>query len=272
MLALFPYSNVYEQRTMLKNSDEIKPQLTPALQKLMNDVLLQGEYSRPLMFGDELEFQRIKGITFPKDCNACFNPFEKQFIIFIKQLDPITSKEEQDIAHELGHLWLFLFGLPPEMKTSDKNRQEAYDTFYGPLREIMEHAVYYPLLKTEYEIDLYEIGNERLFGFIKDQLPNLKSNSVEEKLLLILNYIKYVVESNSPYWQVILYTAYSKKASDVKVVADKLVTLTKELAGRLKDINNFISQYRKALEILMYHYHYGISKELWPKFIDEKQV
>ena len=250
---------------MLKTVDEVKSQITPSLQKLLNDVLLESDDCRPLLFGDELEFIKIKGRPFPEGTNACFNPFEEQFIIFIKHLYKIGSKEEHAIAHELGHLWLLLLGLPSERITTDKDRQGYWDTFFGPLREIMEHEVYYPLLKTEYKIDLYKIGNERLFDFIKSQLPILKNESAQEKLLLILNYIKYAVESDSTYLKDRLHKAYSKKALDVKNIADTLLPIVQELSSA-KDTRFFISQYRKVLKIL--DTHFGVSEEQWPKFCD----
>jgi len=254
---------------MLKTVDQVRLQITPSLQKLLNDVLLESDDLRPLMFGDEIEFTTIKGKPFPTEANACFNPFGEQFIIFIKHLYKIGSKEEYAIAHELGHLWLLFLGLPPERITTDKDRQGNWDTFFGPLREIMEHAVYYPLLKTEYKIDLYKIGNERLYDFIKSQLPTFKNESAQEKLLLILNYIKYVVESDSPYWQDRLHKAYSKKALDVKNIADTLLPIVQELSSA-KDTRFFISQYRKVLKIL--DIDFGCPEEQWPKFCDPNYV
>lgn len=249
---------------MLKTVDEIRSQITPSLQKLLNDVLLESDGSCLLRFGDKLEFQKIKGRPFPEGTNACFNPFREQFIIFVNQIDEITSKEEHAIAHELGHLWLLLLGLPPEKITTDKDRQDNWDTFFGPLREFMEHAVYYPLLRTEYKIDLYETGNERLVDFIKRQLPTLKNESAQEKLLLMLNYIKYAVESDNHYWQDRLHKAYSKKTLDVKNIADSLLPIVQELAST-KDTRFFISQYRKVLETL--NTHFDIPQQ-WPKFCD----
>lgn len=250
---------------MLKTVDEIRLQITPSLQNLLRDVLLESDDKRPLMFGDEQEFMAMKGKSFPIEANACFNPFQDRFFIFLKAIDKIGSKEECAIAHELGHLWLLLLGLPPEKKTNDLDRQTSWDTFFSPLREIMEHEVYYPLLKTEYKIDLYKIGNERLVDFVKNQLPTLKSGSTQEKLLLILNYIKYAVESDDPYWQDRLHKSYSKKASDVQNTACSLFQIVQELSST-KDVQLFISQYRKALKFL--DTHFGIPGELWPKFCD----
>ena len=128
---------------MLKTVDKIKAQITPNLQSLLNDVLSEGNDPRPLMIGDEQEVQTIKGIPFPAETNACFNPFLDRFIIFLKRIDKLGLKEEQDIAHELGHLWLLFLGLPSEKRSDDGDRQASWDTFFSPLRDIMEHAVYY---------------------------------------------------------------------------------------------------------------------------------
>jgi hypothetical protein len=178
---------------MLKSVDEIKVQITPNLRSLLDAVLLEGNDPRPLMFGDEQEFKNIKGMSFPAETNACFGPFLDRFVIFLRRIDDIGLKEEHDIAHELGHLWLVLLGLPSEKRSNDATRQTSWDTFFSPLRDIMEHAVYYPLVKDKYQIDLYRIGNERSADFITEQLPNLGTESAPEKLLLILNYIKYRV-------------------------------------------------------------------------------
>ena len=251
---------------MLKTVNEIRSQISPNLQNLLNDSLIESNDPRPLKFGDEQEYKAIKGNFSPTDINACFCPFKDKFIIFIKQIDKIKCKEECDIAHELGHLWLFLLGLPPEKKTTNRDRQMAWDTFFGPLREIMEHAVYYPLIKNKYQIDLYKIGTERLNNFIKSQLPNLKNESEPEKLLLLLNYIKYEVESDDHYALERLHNAYSKKALDVKNIADRLLRVVQELAS-IRDAQFFISQYRKTLKIL--DIHFCIPVKLWPNFVTQ---
>lgn len=248
---------------MLKSVDEVKNQITQNLRQLVDDVLLESNDPRPLMFGDEQEFKIIRGVPFPIESNACFMPSRERFIVFVKHIDTIGSDAEHAIAHELGHLWLFLLGLPPEKITTDRDRQEIWDTFFGPLREIMEHEVYYPLLKTKYQIDLYKIGNERLFDFIKSQFPSLKNKTAPEKLLLMLNYIKYNVESDNSYWQERLHKAYSKKAQDVKNVAECLLPIVQTLAST-RDVQLFISQYRKVLGIL--NAHFDVREELWPNF------
>ncbi len=249
---------------MLKTIDEIRAQIPPNLQKLLNDILLEANDQRPLMFGDEQEFNTIKCKPFPAETNACFNPFLDRFIIFLKHIDEIGPKEQHDIAHELGHLWLLLLGLPSEKKTTDRDRQANWDTFFSPLRDSMEHAVYYPLIKAKYQIDLYKIGNERLANFIADQLPNIGNESKPEKLFLILNYIKYEVESDDHYWLERLHDVYSKKALDVIKVGDSLLPVIQKLAST-RDAQLFILQYRKVLEIL--DVHFGVPVELWPTFV-----
>lgn len=253
---------------MLKTIYEIRAQITPNLQKLLSDILLESDDPRPLMFGDEQEFKTIKSEPFPTETNACFNTFLDRFIIFLKRIDQIGSKEQDDIAHELGHLWLLLLGLPSEKKTADRDRQKAWDTFFSPLRDSMEHAVYYPLIKDKYRIDLYKIGNRRLANFIRRQLPNLKNESTPEKLLLMLNYIKYEVESDDHYWIERLHKAYSEKALDVITAGDRLLPLVQKLANT-KDAHFFISQYRKVLKIL--DTHFSVPVELWPMFVAEER-
>ena len=248
---------------MLRTVDEIRAQITPSLQKLLNEILFESDDRRPLFFGDELEFRSIKSKPFPIETNACFSPFGDRFIIFLKHIDKIENQEECDIAHELGHLWLLLLGLPPENITTDRNRQANWDTFFSPLREFMEHAVYYPLIKSKYQIDLYKIGNERLVDFIRNQLPNLKNESIPEKLLLMLNYIKYEVEADDHSWRERLHQAYSKKALDVKNIADSLLPDVQKLA-RTKDAQFFILQYRKVLKII--ETYFNIQLEPWPNF------
>jgi hypothetical protein len=249
---------------MLKTVDEIRAQITPNLQNLLNDVLLDANDSRPLMFGDEQEFKTIKGVSFPEEMNACFNPFIDRFIIFTKNINRIGLKEQDDIAHELGHLWLLFLGLPSELKSNDPDKQISWDTFFSPLRDSMEHAAYYPLMKDKYQIDLYKIGNERLVNFVTYQFPDYGNESGSEKLLLILNYIRYKVESNDHYWLERLQNAYSKRALDVIKVTDNLLPLVQKLASS-KDAIFFISQYRKVLEIL--DRHFGIPEKIWPTFV-----
>jgi hypothetical protein len=248
---------------MLRTVDEIRTQITPNLQRFLNDMLIDDNDPRPLMFGDEQEFKTIKGMSFPTEMNACLNPFLDRFIIFIKRIDKIGIKEQDDIAHELGHLWLLFLGLPSEKKSSDGNRQASWETFFSPLRDTMEHAVYYPLIKDKYQIDLYKIGNERLSDFITNQLPTLGNESTPAKLLLVLNYIKYEVEADDPQRLESLHKAYSTKSPDVKNIADSVLLIVKELAGT-KNPKNFIAQYCAVLRIL--DAHFGIPAEQWPYF------
>ena len=254
---------------MLKTVNEIRSQISLNLQKLLNDSLLESYDPRPLMFGDEQEFKTIKGKPFHAETNACFSPFKDRFIIFLKQIDKIGGKEECDIAHELGHLWLLLLGLLSEKESTNRDRQMAWDAFFEPLRGIMEHAVYYPLIKNKYQIALYKIGTQRLNDFIKSQLPNLKNESEPEKLLLLLNYIKYEVESDDHYALERLHNVYSKKALDVKNVADRLLPVIQELAST-KDAQFFISQYQKVLEFITGHFN--IPTELWPSFVTQINI
>jgi len=253
---------------MLKTVDEIRAQFAPNLQNLLNDILQDANDPRPLMFGDEQEFKTIKGVPFPAEINACLNPFLDRFVIFLKKIDRIGLKEQDDTSHELGHLWLLFLGLPSEFKSSDEVRQTRWDTFFSPLRDTMEHAVYYPLIKDKYQINLYKIGNKRLANFITDQLPNIGNESVPKKLLLILNYIKYEVESNDNFLLKKLHEEYSERALDVIKVTENLLPLVQKLASR-KDAQFFISQYRKVLAVL--DSHFDIPEKIWPTFVTVKR-
>lgn len=248
---------------MLKSVDIIKTQITPKLQKLIDDIRLESDDHRPLVFGDEEEFKTIMRKAFPAEANACFIPSADRFFIFLKRIDNIKASEEYAIAHELGHLWLLLRGLPPEKMTTDNVKQIAWDSFFSPLREIMEHAVYYPLLKSKYDIDLYQIGNERLVDFIKNQLPSLKKTTAEEITLLILNYIKYAVESDSIYWLERLQNAYSRNKTGAKNIAENMLPIIKQISGTI-DPQLFVRQYCQAVEII--DKQFGIPANLWPVF------
>ena len=159
---------------MWKTSDEIKSQLTPTFQKLINDILAKSDGSRPLIFADEQEYQKIFSTPFSLEDNAWFVSDSKQFLIFLRQLSVVTNKEELDIAHELGHMWLILCNYPE--KSIKKNFiQNESNTIFVILHNIMDHAIFYPFLKNQYKIDLYKIGNNRLSDFIKDQLPGMKN-------------------------------------------------------------------------------------------------
>ncbi len=57
---------------MLKTSDEIKSQLTPNYQKLIDDILATSDSSRPLYFADEQEHIRELRRPFTFGVNACF--------------------------------------------------------------------------------------------------------------------------------------------------------------------------------------------------------
>ncbi len=79
---------------MWKTSDEIKSQLTHTFQKLINDILAKSDGSRPLIFADEQEYQKIFSTPFSLEDNAWFVSDSKQFLIFLRQLSVVTNKEE----------------------------------------------------------------------------------------------------------------------------------------------------------------------------------
>ena len=252
---------------MWKTSEEIKSQLAPNYQKLMNDILAKSDGSRPLIFADEQTHNSKLKKPFPFGVNAFFLPdiVNKRYYIFLKQICVITKKEELDIAHELGHLWLFLCNFPSTKKTTNKYKQAVYDAYLEPLFAIMGHSIFYSYILNNYKINLYEVGNSRLIGFIKNQLPSLNNTSKEESLHLALYYIKYVVESDDQHWLGILHKAYSEKAPDnLRIAEDSLLPIIQELVNE-PNPQNFKEKYRAALEVI--EDNFDISRDLWPEFV-----
>ncbi len=251
---------------MLKTSDEIKSQLSHDLQKLIDDVLAKSDDNCPLYFADEHEHNSRLRRPFPFGVNARFLPDikNKQFFIFLKQISIITKSEELDIAHELGHLWLFLCNFPKTKKTNNKYKQDIYEVYLGPLYDIMEHSIFYPYIVNNYNTNLYEVGNNRLIDFIKKQLPSLNNTSNEESLRLTLYYIKYVVESDNQHWLGKLHNAYSEKAPDsLRIAEDSLLPIIRELANE-PNPEKLKGKYRAALEVI--EDNFDISRGLWPEF------
>lgn len=245
---------------MLIHSKDIKPQLSSILRKLMDDVLLQSSNNRPLVFMDEEEYTETSGRS-PElsDGEACFTGNDQRFIICLKSLERITHEEELSIAHELGHLWLLFCGFSPERMYGDdeSERQEAYKQFLGPLRAIMEHTIFYPFLKSNYQIDLYKVGNKRLSAFIKGDIHKLKS--ISDTASLILSYIKFGVESDDDYWKEKLSKIYSKPDyAGCKEKAEKLLPII--TSNNTPTPKDFINKYRQVLKTL------DIKQELWPDF------
>lgn len=245
---------------MLISSEQIRSKLSPILQRLMDDVLAKSD-GRPLVFGDAQEHQNIIGLPFPPGCIACLIPTSKSFIICIKQLDSISDEEEKQIAHELGHLWLTFHDFPREKRSNLSDKQQRYDICFGPLLEIMEHAIFYPWLKTNYGIDLYKIGNQRLYEFLHGELPNRKIESEGDQIPLIMNYLKFKIESDDSYWQERLSKAYSKvKFVNLKEIVERLLPIIQQVASKSPDSQCFITKFREALEIM------NIKPEIWPDF------
>lgn len=117
---------------MIISCEQIMPKLSSQLRRLMDDVLAKSNGSRTLEFSDALEHKKY--LTDEK--NACIISGKNKSIIVVKQLDPITDKEELAIAHELGHLWLLSHNFPRERQydlPAEQERQERYDICFGPL-------------------------------------------------------------------------------------------------------------------------------------------
>lgn len=247
---------------MLINSNQIKPQLSSILQRLMDDVLAKSD-GRPLVFGDAQEYQKILGTPFPPGTCACLTGNDKRFIILInvEQLSSITDKEEQEIAHEFGHVWLSLHDFPRERQYNSTDRQKMYDICFGPLLDLMEHAIFYPWLNTNYKINLYKVGNQRLVDFLHNELPNRRIESEGDQVSLIMYHLKFKIESDDPYWQGRLDKAYAKATFvELKSVGEKLLSIIQELVSKSPAPQYFITKYREALKVMK------IEQEIWPDF------
>lgn len=240
------------------NSKEIRAQLSPALQKLLDNVLSYSD-GRPLEFVDEGKYAKITGKS-PKLSagEACFTGSEQRFIICLKSLELITPENELSIAHELGHLWLLLHGFPKEGQYADAERQDAYERCCGPLRDIMEHAIFYPWLNDNYKIDLYKRENQRLVDFIRNDLPKRK-----DQISLILNYIKFKIQTDEKYWQDRLNKAYSRTdLTGLKDKGESVLPSIQELVSKPPNSQLFVAKYCDALNAL------NIKREIWPDFCD----
>jgi hypothetical protein len=237
---------------MRKTSDEIKSQLTPNCQKLMNDLLTKSDDNYKLYFADEHEHikELHRGLGFGVNAGFKLDIENKQFFIFLKQISRISDKEDLEIAHELGHLWLFLCNFPSTKRATNKYKQEIYDNCFGLLKNIMEHFIIFTYILNNYKINLYEVGNSRLIAFIKNQLPDLNNTSNEESLLLTFYYIKHTVESNDQHWQGIMRENYSEKAPDsLKIAEVSLLPIVRELVNEPTP-EIFTTKYHTAMEVL----------------------
>lgn len=247
---------------MLISSDQIKSQFSSNLQKLMEDVLAHSDGSRPLVFCDEEEFHKVTGNPLQQNDVACLLPSDQMCRICLRHLDSITTEVELAIAHELGHLWLQFHRFPRKKMFTDAIKQEAYRYCFGPLLDIMEHAVYYPWLRDNYNFDLYKVGNQRLVDFIKNEIPKRTIVSQADEISLMLNYIKFHVESNNLYWQEKLRKAYSKPVFlSLKEIAERPLPVIMELSADPINPHTFIETYRNVLELM------DIERSIWPSFL-----
>lgn len=215
----------------------------------MDDVLSHSG-GRPLHFVDEEEYTKIAGTPPNLQNGEACNTFSSQLLIIcIKSLDFITPAVEPSISHELGHLLLTCHEYP---------RSPLYASpLLGELHNIIEHSIFYPWLKTNYDIDLYKIGNQRLVNFLKKDLPNLGRSDQS----LIFSYAKFMVEADDAYWQERLQKACDKKNHQYKNIADKAMQHIKELPMSVSDVQHFKNKFVAVLETL------NIAKDLWPEFL-----
>ena len=186
---------------MLIDSGDVKSQFTENLQKLMEYIMSRFP-SFPLIFVDKREYEEKWGIPFMSGGCACSFIFEGKLFVVLKELDSILM-QEASIAHELGHFWLESQGFPrrPQGLFKTKDEEERYNICFYRLHEIMEHSIFYPWLKDNYNFDLYAIGTKRLVEFLSNELPKLSNEySIhkyqKQEIRLILNYLKYNTESD----------------------------------------------------------------------------
>lgn len=227
----------------------------------MDDVLANSD-GRLLQFVDEDEYIGITGAS-PNlsDDEACCTSNDQLVIICLKSLIPINPEKELSIAHELGHVRLRFYGFPDEETISDPVKKEFFELFTGPLRDIMEHAIFYPWLKNDYNIDLYEKkGKPRIVNFIKNDLPLVSVKSQDKVMLLMLNYVKHSVETNNTYWLERLRNVYEKKLIQSKELGERILQIMRQLSTATPDAKQYIDKYIDILNIL------GIKRELWPQF------
>lgn len=201
---------------------------------------------------------------------AALLPSAEVFIIIVRGLksEKVTVEQELAIAHELGHLHLTLRGFPREKRignTSNK-KQEAYVYFFGPLLEIMEHAVFYPWLKSKYEFDLYKVGNTRLATNFKEKiLPGQSKNRYSEPAVMV-HYIKWMTECDNKYWQERFYKVYSKNFNGYVEVLNNCVSIIKELTNGSPHPDSFIKKYRAVVDNIIPKLII-IEKESYPDFL-----
>jgi hypothetical protein len=244
---------------MIIDSDQIRLQLSPVLQRLINEVLAKSG-DLPLQFWDSQEYEMNRRESLKTGGKACSFKGNGFLVIVLQKFEQIC-KEELTIAHELGHLWLQSHGLPRQGSFKSEEEKEGYKYCFGPLLEIMEHAIFYPWLKTTYKIDLYKVGNKRLVDFLRNELPHRKTESKGDQVSLIMNYFKFKVESDNHYWQERIYKAYSKgEFVKLREKAEGSLPIIQELTGKTPDPQFFIEKYHKVLEIL------NIKQEIWPDF------
>jgi hypothetical protein len=221
---------------MLMTSENMRAQISPVFQRLMDDVLAKSD-GRLLQFVDEVEYIGITEAS-PNlsDDEGCCTSNDQLVIICLKSLAPINTDKELSIAHELGHARLRFLGFPDEKTISDPVKKQFFELFTGPLRTIMEHAIFYPWLKNDYNIDLYEQkGKPRIINFIKNDLPFVNVKSQDEVMLLMLNYVKHSVETSNTYWLGRLQNVYDKKLIQSKELGEKVLQIMRQLSTATPD-------------------------------------
>ncbi len=251
---------------MLIDSEDVKSQFTENLQKLMEYIISRFS-GFPLIFVDKKESEETLGIPFINGGVAYSFKDKERLVIALKELDSIFL-QEPIIAHELGHFWLESYEFPrrPSVSFKTEDEKERYYCF-DRLHDIMEHAIFYPGLKANYSFDLYTIGKQRLVNFLCTELSvrikeYLINKFQKQKVRLILNFLKWNVESNDNYWQDRLEKAYSKGIlAEIRHTAQQVLPIIRSLSNQEPDSKCFKEKYLEVLGTI------GIDKQFWPEYM-----
>lgn len=236
------------------NSSALQPYLSAKLQNMMIDVLHKSS-NHPLTFHDEDLHRQRSGKPFSPEIRACIFLDKNDSKICLKKLKEVTlrkqpneDRNEISIAHELGHLLLRFFDFPIIQSSDDVQ---------GELFNIMQHAVFFPLVKANYHFDLYQEANQRLREF-------LKNNHFRTQRGWEIDFIKYKVEANDgealDQMEKTITKSLQRRSEQIdQVVFDGIISI-QSLSNGSPNPDTFKNTYRDVFK------NFGFSAEKWPKF------